>query len=137
MMHFKQHKQGFTLIEVLLALSVASIVLIPVFTVQGRIIKQIVLYADQLQALFFGQSFFNEQRLEALINKNDPYARAEKKIVQPELTLTYVRKKAEPGSSLTKLDNIYLEQTTIQWTDIDGPQQEMLVSCLFQPGDKS
>src|SRR5579863_10374838 len=134
MMHFKNHKcerNGFTLIETILSITIAALVLTPVFVLHSAVLKRVIRGSHAFNALLQGKLFLGQAR-----QKQEPDAqefKLEKKIEEPALTLDYVlHKSVDKKSSLSSCEGLHAEVVTITWTDQGDKRQEKLVTFVYK-----
>jgi Tfp pilus assembly protein PilV len=130
MTHSNNLKTGFSFVEILLALAIASMILIPVLILQGTYLKQTNYYASALQALLYGESFCNQQELDALADSSQTTS-TQKAVQTPPLTITYEKVPVPSGSSLRAITGLSLIKTTIIWDDLQGKEQQTLIRFTF------
>ena len=58
MIPLKNKHAGFTLIEVLLAMAIVGIVLVPIYALQGQMMARIVKMASEVHRMFVAYDFF-------------------------------------------------------------------------------
>jgi prepilin-type N-terminal cleavage/methylation domain-containing protein len=137
MIHFKNHKRGFTLVETLLSMMIVGIVLTPLFILHGVIMQRVNKSSKQLYSLLWGKQLLCEAR-----QKQDPDAQEftlDKKIEESGAQVKYVLDKGvDPKSSLGSYVGLHREIVLIMWTDYQGVQhREELVTYVYkQPEQK-
>ena len=127
---------GFTLIEVLLAMAIIGLVLTPIFAIQLAVLRSNARASSTLSRIFLGKQFLVENEFQ--LKPDEQEKRIEKKIDKPATTLTYELKRVPENSALKKFKNILIESVTMQWVDRQGKKrQERLVTFAFKPEVKS
>lgn len=130
MIHSKNKKSGFTLIEVLFSTAIVGIVLIPVYGLQGQIMARIVKAANSAQRMFVAFDFF----LDAQSKLDENEKKIEKKSDDPPMQMAFALKDIPGKSSLGKeFNNLRLEKASWEW-QVDGKKRTgELVSIMFEP----
>jgi prepilin-type N-terminal cleavage/methylation domain-containing protein len=137
MIHFKNRKYGFTLIEALLSMMIIGVVLAPLFLLHGVIMQRVNKYSQQLNALLWGKQLLYEAR-----QKQEPEAQEfilDKKIEEYAATLKYTLDRGiDPKSSLASYVGLHKEMVSVVWTDHQGTQrhEELITYVYKQPEQK-
>lgn len=137
MMHSKNHKRGFTLIEALLSMMIVGVVLSPLFLLYGVIMQRVNKSSKQLYSLLWGKQLLCEAR-----QKQEPDAQTftlDKKIEESSAQLKYsLDSGVDPKSALASYAGLHREIVSIMWTDHQGVQRhEELVTYIYkQPEQK-
>lgn len=126
-MNFK-NSDGFTLIEVLLALSIMVMVLTPILISQNTIMSSISSFSTRLARIMRAKNFLVQAHRNALEDKKT----GQETIQDPVTTLIYKQDKAS-GAIANKFKDIYRETVQIEWTDDNNKRQDVLVSFVFKP----
>ncbi|HLW72938.1 MAG TPA: prepilin-type N-terminal cleavage/methylation domain-containing protein [Candidatus Babeliales bacterium] len=131
MIHFKNHKRGFTLIEVIISLAITGTVLTPVFMMHEIILNLVSRSSRAFDYLLLCQNLLYEAR-----QKQEPDAQQfllDKTNVEFDATLTYsLEKGVDQKSSLASLQGLHKEQVTVFWTELDKKKQERLVTFVYK-----
>jgi prepilin-type N-terminal cleavage/methylation domain-containing protein len=137
MMYFKNHKCGFTLIEVMLSMMIVAIVLTPLFILHGVIMQRVNKSSRQLYAILWAKQLLYEAR-----QKQEPEAQVftlEKKIEASSAKLKYsLDDGIDAKSSLAAQVGLHRERVSVKWTDHQAVEQhEELVTYVYkQPEQK-
>ena len=136
MMHFKsnnaKNNDGFTLIEVLLALSLMAMVLTPILISESTTMLSVGIFSRHFQRITVAKNYLVRAHKDALEDKKTPPATIE----DPQTTLSYKQNKAS-GPIAKQFKDIYRETVTIEWTEGNNKRQETLVSFVFKPEKKT
>ena len=124
MIHFKP-KSGFTLIEVLCALAIFMLVMVPLLDLSGMLALQAARHAHTLQRIMIAESLMFENRILQRYGKSPV---ATKKSTDPAFQLTYQVK--EVGGNLASYKNVEHEQITIEWKEKGRKRTERIVSFV-------
>ena len=131
MIHSKNHS-GFTLIEVLLALSIMAMILSPILISQSSIIFSVGYFKDQLQRTFLAKNYLAVAHRHTSENKKiGPLT-----IENPPTTLSYSLDKTS-GSIAKQFKDIYRETVHIEWTENTIKRHDTLISFIFKPEKKT
>ncbi len=127
-----KNKSGFTLVEVLLALTIIGLVLSPIFVIQSSVLRSTSKAAQIFTRLLIAKDFLIDQQFEHA--DSDQAVTTERKITVPPTKLVFSSKKVPDNSSLKKIKNIMVESVAFEWTDAQGrKQQQKLVTFSFKP----
>ena len=132
MTNFKNH-DGFTLIEAMLAITIAALVLTPVFILQGTVLQSIMRLSHRIERLFLAQQFLYEAR------SIKPEAREfslDKKIEEPQTILKYTMTSVPKKSQLANVPGLRIERVTVKWQDQGIERQDRLISFVYKPEQK-
>lgn len=132
MTNFKNH-DGFTLIEAMLAITIAALVLTPVFILQGTVLQSIMRLSHRIERLFLAQQFLYESR------NIKPEAREfslDKKIEEPQTILKYTMTSVPKKSQLANVPGLRIERVTVKWQDQGIERQDRLISFVYKPEQK-
>lgn len=129
MKHFKNHKRGFTIIEVMTALVVAALILTPLFHLFNSVIGRSRKISYRLDRVLRGRTFFDK--------KKDHTKTMEQAIDDPQSIVRYQQVPLDQRSQLSGIEGLEREEVTISWSDLQGEQKEYLVSFVYvQPEEK-
>lgn len=127
MIHSKNLK-GFTLIEVLLALSLMAMILTPILISQNTIMFSVGYLKGQLERIILAKNYLITAHKNILENKQT----GPRSIEDPQTTLTYKQEKSS-GVIAKNFKDTYREKVIIEWTENNIKHQETIVSFLFKP----
>lgn len=125
-------RQGFMLTEILITIAIIGIALTPIFILQSSSLRSLYNYSERIRLLFPVKNFLQENIIEAS-NKEEQEISEEKQIKNPSATLNYHLKKVQDGSSLSKINDLYLGSVSIQ--SIRGTKESM-VGFVYKPERK-
>jgi type II secretory pathway pseudopilin PulG len=131
MIHSKSHKYAFTLIEALFAMTIAGIVLSPIFIMFGTISNRVNRAAREFDILLLGKNMFFEGR-----QKQDAHAQEfslESKDKDFDVDLRYSLEKSEGQQSIfAQLPGLHKEMVTISWQEQGQKRQEKLITYVYK-----
>lgn len=133
MIHFK-NRNGFTLIEAMIAVAIAAIILTPLFILQGVVLQNVDRVSRKLHRIFFAEDFLYEARRSMV-----PEIRVftlEKKIDDPATVLQYKFGPLDKKSALGAINNLHVERVTITWQDQRRQREEQLIRFVYKPEQK-
>jgi prepilin-type N-terminal cleavage/methylation domain-containing protein len=131
MMHFKNLKPGFTLIEVMLAMMIAALTFTPVFMMYAAIIRRVSTSSRNYEYLLLCKNFLNEARQKQEAGAQD--FSLEKKEIDFDATLTYSLEKGVPQKSTLKdLQGLHKELVTVSWQENGQKKQEQLIAFVYK-----
>jgi prepilin-type N-terminal cleavage/methylation domain-containing protein len=137
MIHFKNHNNsGFTLIETVLAMAIASLVFTPMIIILSTVIQRVDRYATEFNYLLLGKNLLYEAR-----QKQDPDAQTfslDKPAIDFGPALSYALEKGvDQKSSLASVQGLHRELVKISWTDQERKKHEQLITFVYkQPEQK-
>lgn len=131
MIHSKNNN-GFTLIEVLLALSLMAMILTPILISQSSIMFSVGYFTGRFQRITLAKNYLVRAHKNALEDKKTQPS----SIDDPPTTLTYKQDKAS-GPIAKKFKDIRRETVSIEWTEGNNKRQDVLVSFVFKPEKKT
>jgi prepilin-type N-terminal cleavage/methylation domain-containing protein len=131
MIHFKNRKNGFTLIEVIISLAIVGVILTPVFMLHEMIMNRVNRSAKEFEYMLLCKNLLFSAR-----QKQTPQAQEfllEKAEIDFNATLTYALEKGvNQKSSLASLVGLHREIVTVSWTDLGTKKQDRLVTFIYK-----
>ncbi len=137
MIHFKnRNNSGFTLIETVLAMSIAALVFTPIIIILSTVIQRVNKYAQEFNYMSLGKNLLLQAR-----QKQDPDAQTfslDKPAIDFGPTLSYsLEKGVDPKSSLASVQGLHKESVKISWTEQERKKHEELITFVYkQPEQK-
>ena len=132
-MHFK-NKQGFSLIESMLAVAIMGLVLTPMFILENNVFNGVFRMAEQFHRMLFAQNFlYVAQRQEPM--ESTKYS-LEHKEDNPFSMLRYTLSPIEKGSSLSPMKRLYKQQVEASGLEKTSPKSSV-IHFIFKPGQSS
>jgi len=137
MIHFKNHnRNGFTLIETVLAMSIAALVFTPMLIILSTVIQRVDRYAQEFEYLLLGKNVLYEAR-----QKQEADAQTvslDKPAIGFGPTVTYsLEKGVDAKSSLASVQGLHKESVRISWTELEKKKNERLITFVYkQPEQK-
>ncbi len=137
MIHFKNHNgNGFTLIETVLAMSIAALVFTPMIIILSTVIQRVDRYSKEFNYILLGKNVLLQAR-----QKQDPNAQTFS-LDQPAIdfgpSVTYsLEKGVDSKSSLASVQGLHKELVNISWTELERKKNEQLITFVYkQPEQK-
>jgi prepilin-type N-terminal cleavage/methylation domain-containing protein len=149
MIHFKNHNSkifcngipnlnkiqigvnGFTLIEVIMALAITALVLTPIFILHGTILQRVNRGSIAFDMILYCKELLVEAR-----QKQDPDAQEftlDKSHAEFGATCKYaLDKTVHQKSSFASLPGLHKESVTVNWTEQEQKKQERLVTFMYK-----
>lgn len=121
MMNFK-NKSGFTLIEVLLALALVGLTIMPILNLQSIFFSAIDRASRNIQAAFQAKEFLIRSLFELDAVSKDQE--------DPLFQANYQKVKIPAISVLQNIDNLTKNQVTVSWQGVRGAREKELV-CFW------
>ncbi len=109
-----KNKNGFTLLEVLISMTIMGILMTSIFILQGGTFKSIVSWSRRLDRFAAGILFMTQTRME---KEAEPTIDQVKKLETPAANMHYQMIEVPKESSLKDIKNLYLERVTLKWQD--------------------
>ena len=129
-MHFK-NKQGFSLIEAMLAIAIIGLVLTPMLIMENNVFNGVVRMAERFHRALFAQNFlYVGQREEPVESRSYTIERKEDK------PLTMIRYRLSPiakKSTLSSIKHLFKQEVEGAGLERTSPKAT-LVQFLFKPG---
>jgi len=128
-------KDGFTLIEVLIAVAMVGLLLSPLFITQETVFLNVVKGARTFERILTAKNFYwlSKQKYE---NQEKIEFKREKKITDPAMMLQYSVTSQSQKSALKDFKDVYNERVNITWQDGRKKREDALVSFVFKPQEQ-
>ena len=131
---YSKNKQGFSLIEAMLAVTIVALVLTPMFSLETSIFNGVGRMAETFHRALFAQNFlYDAQRDEPAGSTSYTVERKEDK---PLTMLKYTLSAIPKGSSLSPIKRLFRQQVEASGLDKASPRA-MRVLFTFRPGAAS
>ena len=130
MIHSKS-REGFTLIETLLALSVMALLLTPLYLAQGTILRSVAFVSTKMQRVFFMKSFFFDARAAAEKQEAKEFV-LEKKVDDPLMRLKYALSPVKKDSSLARFKGMHIERVRAVWEQDGRTYEDGMIALLYK-----
>ena len=125
-----KNKNGFTLLEVLISMTIMGILMTSIFILQGGTVKSIVSWSRRLDRFAAGILFMTQTRME---KEAEPTIDQVKKLETPAANMHYQMIEVPKESSLKDIKNLYLERVTLKWQDGKKKGEETIVMFHHRP----
>lgn len=131
MRHSKNHKNGFTFIEVMIAMTITGLVLSPIFIIYGTILQFVDRSSQEFDGILLCKNLLYTAR-----QKQDPDAQTfslDKTEIDFDATLSYSLEKGVDQKSLfASLQGLHKEQIIVSWTEQGTKKQDRLVTFMYK-----
>jgi prepilin-type N-terminal cleavage/methylation domain-containing protein len=122
---------GFTLVEVMLAMTIAGLTFAPIFLMYTMIIKRVSKSSRTYDYIILCKNFLNEARQKQELDAQT--FSLEKKEIEFDASLTYsLEKGVGQQSTLKSLQGLHPEMVTISWQENGQKKQEQLVAFVYK-----
>lgn len=128
MIHFKNNN-GFTLLEVLVAVMIVAMIMGPLFLWQTSVMSRTYQASGELNRLFIARSFLVSNQLPSADKQSLVKEEAHK---DPAMLLKYEEKKLPENSSIKSFNNIVLSTVTFSWKEGKSNRTRRLVSFTYK-----
>lgn len=131
-------RNGFTFIEVVVALFMVSGLLNSMLLLQNNIFRSLGSFSSSLQRIYYLKNRLFDAELErAQAKELPPLGKPDKREIEsPPTNITYELKKPSSKSGLRDLAGIVIELATANWKEFGVSRQVNLVSFLYYPPKK-
>jgi len=130
MIHSK-NRNGFALIEAMIAVVIASMILVPLFMLQSTAIQRIFRLSAKVHRFFLAKHFLHTIDRKTIPGQQPTVL--ETKINTPPTFLKYEIVPVQKESELARIGNIFLERIIISWDDHQKKNTEYLVRFTYKP----
>jgi len=132
-MNLQNHKPGFMLSEVLIALVITSMLTTPVFLFIRNALFSSARYRDQKDMLLVMKNFMIEKTYKSRTDKNQKIIE-EKRSLEPKGVLKYTRNQVKNVGAFKNFPKEQIKNLCVQVVDGSfGGQKGRLVSFLYKP----
>ncbi len=125
---------GFSLMEVLAAIAIFSIVMSPLFILQGSTYARMARSARNLHRIWFAQEFL--MRAQEKIKADTIALTLDEKKDFPETSLHFELSAVTPDSPFASLKDLYVESVSSRWVENGQEDSNYLVTFVFKPQPK-
>lgn len=127
-----KNNSGFTLIEVLLALAIASSLLASIYILQAGSLAAVLRFSNNFVRIDQAKNFLFDTRRKREQAKHPKQFKLEKKEDNPEAYLKYNFGSVEQ-TSLKSLENIYIEKVDVMQDARQKEPSMTLLTLVYQP----
>lgn len=132
---------GFSLIEVVFAITIAGLLLTSLFTLQNNMFTNVIKDHFKIARIYFIKNFLfdsdNIEKFKKGVNSKTKLEPIAKKLNEPQMTLKFDLKKINEKSALKKFKNVYIATSTGNWQSIQGQQEEKFINLVYiKPEEK-
>ena len=124
-------RSGFSLMEVLAAIAIFSIIMSPLFILQGTVYTRLVRSAQRLQRTWFAQAFL--ERAHEKLKADTTTFTADEEQPFPHTQLHYELSHVSSDSPFASLKDLYVESVSARWRTQGEEEKSHLVTFVFKP----
>ena len=129
-MNLKVHnKCGFTLIEVLISLSITAVVFSPILILYGTALRGVGYYIQVLERTRYAQNFLINQNKQTRLTKQSNQKRQKNNVDDPEMKFLYEQDAISKTSPLYRVTDLQRQRITMEWEN----EVEQIVSFIYVP----
>ena len=123
-------KQGFSIMEAIIALVVLVLSLTPIMMLQLNDVRATSRYARLFERIQHATTFINTMLMQSAQEK-----KSEEKIInRPKTTMVLTQERVSKDSSLTVFPSLTYVRATLRWRDEDNKDRsELLVTYRYRP----
>jgi len=130
MIHFNDHsKNGFSLIEAVIAIAVIGIIMVSVFSLQHVVFRKDILHNDRLTRIFLLKNALYDPAV--MREDHDQSIKKERRIKDPVTEIKMIVGKMA-GKVFTKFKHVQRIVAQALWEGLDGKEQEELLFLRFE-----
>lgn len=125
-----KNRSGFTLAEVLVAITIIGLVMTSVFVLQGNSFRSIKIWSQRFERVMAGILFMTQAGIE---KEKDVTSLVDKKLATPATNMRYQMKEMPEESSLSRMKDLYLERVILTWHEGKKKKEETIVMVRYRP----
>jgi prepilin-type N-terminal cleavage/methylation domain-containing protein len=129
MIHFKNHNPGMSLIEVIVALLIVSLVIVASFKTQSALLRSATKTVNQLQVVATIKNYFMQATRDKFFDKDTPQ---EKTVDFPVMKLVYKATPAKDSSIFKNITGMVTEKITATWHEFGRDQTTSMVRFSYK-----
>jgi general secretion pathway protein I len=123
-------QSGFTLLEVVVAFVVLSLVLTVVFEIFSTWLSRTSSLSEQSQALAIAQSRLAAVGLEEAVKEGEAAGESEDRRFRWRLRVERYGERADPSSPLQSTYSLYRAESSVAWVGADGKEHALSIANL-------
>lgn len=123
-------QSGFTLLEVVVAFVVLSLVLTIVFEIFSTWLSRTAALSEQSQALAIAQSRLAGVGLEDAVKEGESNGESEDRRYRWRLRIERYGERTEPGAPLQSTYSLYRAESSVTWVGADGKDHALAIANL-------
>lgn len=133
-MRHANHKSGFSLIEVLVALAIAGIMLVAYLGMQSRLLHTVVQSVHEIQATNVVSNYLAQAQKDRF--ESSDKSQTQDVTIPIPAKMTYKVVQIADTSSLKRIHNIRIERGEIVWKEGNKERKRQLVQCRYIEPEK-
>jgi prepilin-type N-terminal cleavage/methylation domain-containing protein len=123
-------RRGFSLIEVMMAVTFLGVVMTAIIGLQGNSTQSINKWARHFDRIMAGMLFMTQTSIE---KSKETISLVDKKLATPVTTMRYQMMEIPEASSLKDLKDIYIERVTLTWQEGKNKKQDTILMVRHRP----
>lgn len=123
-------QSGFTLLEVVVAFVVLSLVLTVIFEIFSTWLSRTASLSEQSQALAIAQSRLAAVGLEEAVKEGEAAGESEDRRFRWRLRVERYGERADPSSPLQSTYSLYRAESSVAWLGADGKEHALAIANL-------
>src|SRR5277367_2677287 len=124
-----KNRNGFSLVEVMIAMTIMGIVMTSIFVLESNSLRSINLSSRGLDRVTAGILFLMQSEID---KEKEPQATVEKKWGRPITNMRYQQNEL-PAESSIRMKNMYLERVTMSGQEGRKKKEETIVMLRHRP----
>lgn len=134
MIRYVDHKSGFSLIEVLIALAIAGTILVAFFGTQSQLLRSVMRSVHEVQATLAMENYL----VESHIQHYEAQDKQQTQNIDDPMRgkLSYRITKIPTQSSLHAVRDLMIERVEVNWKDGAATRQRHIISLLYKVPEK-
>lgn len=129
MIHSKNN-YGFTLVEVMIAMTFIGLVMTSVFVLQNSALRSIATWSRRVERFVLGVAFMAESRKEG---EKEPTLDKQKIIENPKTRMQYRMIEVPKESTFKDMKDLYLERVNLTWQEGAQKKQDTFIMFHYRP----
>lgn len=125
-------KDSFSLIEVMFALAIFAIMMVPIFTLQNNLIRTVGSMAGRIARFIAAEQLLWTARQKQPINARE-FTLAKKDESRFKANLSYKLAPLAATASLNNIKGLCKEEVTIDWLENGRKKNERLITFVYRP----
>jgi hypothetical protein len=118
---------GLSLLEVMAALALLSLVVVSLSSLQGTLLRSAVKTFDRVERIIAMKDLLYEAHYEGWDQDNESHEKKEGGFL-----LRYSQKPVSEASALKKYKDVFIQKVEITWSGLLGEQKDHLITFLYK-----
>jgi len=125
---------GFTLIEVLLALALSALVLTPVLLLLGTNVPAVARSSYRLARFLAAKTVLDASVFKSLYDPQ--YSLKKVTVTDPQVTLSFKQQAIDQREEFKAFPGIVKQEVVMEWTDRNKKMTDSLITFMYRPEQK-